>query len=315
MKVVYLDQNKWIELARVQAGITTSGPLVELYSRVEAAVKQELIVFPLSVSHVIETSKRNDAKSRGCVALVQAKLSRGIAYRSRAGRLHVEVCNVMHRVFKGLTPNQTQNWFLVNCFFEAFEPFDSMVSQSEDVDAIKRMLMRKAAPDLYFDFMVGQDDSIRRYANSKFNSGISDLISRIESRRKKLDGLTVDVRRRVYLVQLFLENQDLFLHIANQLGYSYGDLRRMGDLAVRSLVEDVPTLNVEAEMSARLESETVKLKTNDAIDMQSFYTAIPYSSWIFAEKASISRARQAKLDSKYGVAMSSSIIDLFKVIP
>lgn len=31
MDIVYLDQNKWIELARVQSGTLTSGPVADLY--------------------------------------------------------------------------------------------------------------------------------------------------------------------------------------------------------------------------------------------------------------------------------------------
>jgi hypothetical protein len=54
---------------------------------------------------------------------------------------------------------------------------------------------------------------------------------------------------------------------------------------------------------------------NDLFDMQAFYTAIPYSSLVIAEKASISRARQAKLDVKYQVKLSSSLDDLLHKYP
>ena len=87
MDIVYLDQNKWIELARVQAGAVTSGPTADLYSQLLAAVECGKVLFPLSVSHVLETSKRNEPISRGHLAETQAKLSRGYAYRSRAGFL------------------------------------------------------------------------------------------------------------------------------------------------------------------------------------------------------------------------------------
>jgi hypothetical protein len=63
-------------------------------------------------------------------------------------------------------------------------------------------------------------------------------------------------------------------------------------------------------MAARLESQTGSIRPNDVIDMQSFYTAIPYSNRVIAEKASISRARQAKLDVRYSVALSEHLATL-----
>ena len=85
--IVYLDQNKWIELARVQAGSGRVGPITDLYAQLLYAVESGQVLFPLSVSHVLETSKRNEPISRGHLAETQAKLSRGYVYRSRAGRL------------------------------------------------------------------------------------------------------------------------------------------------------------------------------------------------------------------------------------
>lgn len=63
-------------------------------------------------------------------------------------------------------------------------------------------------------------------------------------------------------------------------------------------------------MAARLKSKTGVLSANDVFDMQPFNTAIPHSDRVVAEKASISRAKQARLDSKYGVALSRSLEDL-----
>jgi hypothetical protein len=63
-------------------------------------------------------------------------------------------------------------------------------------------------------------------------------------------------------------------------------------------------------MAARLESKTGSIDPNDVFDMQAFYTAIPYSSWVVAERGSISRAWQAKLGEKYQVKLSRSLSDL-----
>lgn len=65
MDIVYLDQDKWIELARVQSGTLTSGPVADLYPELISAVQAEKVLFPLSASHVLETSKQNDRCKAG----------------------------------------------------------------------------------------------------------------------------------------------------------------------------------------------------------------------------------------------------------
>jgi hypothetical protein len=133
---------------------------------------------------------------------------------------------------------------------------------------------------------------------------------RIESRRERFANKSIDFRRRAYAAQSWAENLNILNQTVAALGYSFDQLRALGDQAMRALLEDVPTMNVEVEMAARLESKTGALLANDVLDMQSFYTAIPYSDRVVAEKAAISRAKQARLDSKYGVAPSRSLEDL-----
>jgi hypothetical protein len=315
MDIVYLDQNKWIELARVHAGALTSGPVADLYQELITAVQSEKVLFPLSASHVLETSKQNDPVKRGHLAETQATLSRGFAYRSRAGRLEVEVRTALHRLF-GLKPAALpQHWAIAPSFLQAFEPMDSLIAPDLEVKRLARINAYMDPASQYLDYMKNQDDAIRRAAHVKLATGAAELVSRIEARRARLVGDSVDLRRRAYAVELFMEHQNRFLRILNDLGFSFDQLKALGDQAVRSLIEDVPTLDVEARMAARLEAQTGAIDPNDVFDIQAFYTAIPYSSWVVAEKGSISRAWQAKLDTAYRVKLSKSLTDLLHTYP
>lgn len=315
MDIVYLDQNKWIELARVQSGAIDSGATAELYAQLVSAVESGHVLFPLSASHVLETSKRNDPISRGHLAETQAKLSRGYAYRSRRGRLQVEVSNALLHLFGGKPPEMSPHWVIAHGFLQAFDPIDEIVAAPKEVKLLKLVNAYMDPAALYVDYMKNQDDLCRRAAHANLAEHAVDLVARIEKRRAKLDGGSVDLRRRAYAVQVFMDHQDMFIRTLNDLGYSFEQLREIGDQAVRALIENVPTLNVEVEMVARLESKTGTLTPNDLFDIQSFYTAIPYSSRVIAEKASIARARQAKLDVKYNVMLSRSLGDLLDVYP
>jgi hypothetical protein len=315
MDIVYLDQNKWIELARVQAGAVSSGPVVDLYAQLLIAVQAGQVLFPLSASHVLETSKRNDPVSRGHLAETQAKLSRGFAYRSRAGRLEVEVRTTLHRLFGIEPPELPQHWAIAHGFLQAFEFMDASIASLETGDRVARVNAFIDPALQYVDYMKNQDDTHRRKAHAAIAAAAADQLARMENRRALLNGESVDMRRRAYAVQQFMEHQETFLRILASIGFTFEQLKALGDIGVRALVEDVPTLNVEAEMAARLESETGSLEANDLFDMQSFYTAIPYSCHVVAEKASISRARQAKLHTLYNVRLSQSLNDLLNVYP
>ncbi|EIM02337.1 hypothetical protein RHOFW104T7_08930 [Rhodanobacter thiooxydans] len=200
-------------------------------------------------------------------------------------------------------------------FLQAFESMDELIALPEELHRLKLVDAPECSAALYVDFMKNQDDMRRRVAHAGLAEHAVNLLARFEERRARLTGESVDLRRRAYSVQLFMEHQDMFIRILHKLGYSFEQLSAIRSRAVKALIEDVPTLNVEAEMVARLESQTGVLKPNDLFDIQSFYTAVPYSSRVIAEKASISRAQQAKLDVKYSVVLSRSLHDLLNFYP
>ena len=311
--VVFLDQNKWIELAKVAAGKTTSGNIATLYSQLTVAVDAGKVIFPLAVSHVIETSKRNDPTSRALLAETQARLSRGCVYRSRAGRLLVEMQQTIRKLFGEPLAELPDNWVIASGFMQAFEPMDTIFASPAEAERVRRFNRLVDPRVQYIDYMKNQDEATRRSAHVKFTAGAAKLIEGIEKRRALLRGDPTDVRRRAYNVKLFLDHQDDMIKATLALGHTFEELQALGEKAMVALIEDVPTLNVEAEMAARLESETRPIDANDVIDMQSFYTAIPYSNRVVAEKASISRARQAKLDARYPVLLSERLESLLDV--
>jgi len=313
MDVVFLDQNKWIELARVEAGKITSVALVELYSQLSAAVEQRRVIFPLTASHILETSKRNDPRSRGLVAQTQAKLSRGYVYRSRAGRLLVEMQLALLRLFGEQPPAMPVNWAIAPGFLQAFEPMDEMVVSPSDAERIRRLNDHIDPRIQYVDYMQNQDDSRRRASHAGFAADVAELVARIEARRSLLTGDSVDLRRRAYCAGLFLDHQDDVIKVLHTLGHTIEQMRALGPEAVANFVEDVPTLKVESEMAARLEVSTGNIEPNDVLDMQSFYTAIPYSRRLVAEKEFVSLAKQAKLDARYQTVLSRSLADLLGV--
>jgi hypothetical protein len=313
MDVIFLDQNKWIDLAGVEAGKASSSELVALYNELAAAVDGGKAIFPLTVSHILEASKRNDPTSRGHVATVQARLSKGYVYRSRKARLLMEMRFALQQLFDETPLALPENWAVAPGFMQAFEVFDEMVASPEEA-AHTRWLNQHLDPGKQFlDYMLNQDDSTRRAAHAAFAAESIALVERMEERRRLLDGESVDLRRRAYSAKLFLDHQGYVAHVLQSIGHTVDEMKAKGPKAIVSFLENVPTLNVEAEMAAKLEAQPRAIEENDIRDMLSFYTALPYASRIVGEKGFVALAKQANLDKKYGTSVSKSLDSLLGV--
>lgn len=68
---IYLDQNKWIEIARLLKARTPS----EVVTMIYAAVERGYASFPLSGAHVFETWKAASAERRHALAPAMATIS------------------------------------------------------------------------------------------------------------------------------------------------------------------------------------------------------------------------------------------------
>jgi len=74
--IIYLDQNKWIELARIANGIDTSSRDLRVLQQFRDAVKNGCI-FPLAATHYIEFSRIKDLERRKRLGSFMWELSQG----------------------------------------------------------------------------------------------------------------------------------------------------------------------------------------------------------------------------------------------
>lgn len=117
----------------------------------------------------------------------------------------------------------------------------------------------------------------------------------------------MDLRYRAYAAKLFLDHQGYVAHMLQVIGHTVEEMKALSGEAVLQFMRNVPSLDVEAHLAARLESQTGQLDVNDVRDVLSFYTAIPYSERLVSEKNFVSLARQARLDKRYNVALHTDL--------
>jgi hypothetical protein len=97
-KIVYLDQNVWISLLREKEGRTSHPEIRNSLEAVLEASMSETAMFPLSINHFIETSRRSNEKKRETLFRFMFDISRGnaiIPYSSRI--VHWEIEDAVRR--------------------------------------------------------------------------------------------------------------------------------------------------------------------------------------------------------------------------
>jgi hypothetical protein len=311
MRIVYLDQNKWIQLARAAKHPDKYPDLHALLKSISHEVGVGHLALPLTFTNIYETFKINNPQRRHDLASVQAALSRGLVFRGRYKRLEEEVSEVSRDAY-GLPPvDRDENWFLSDFFLEAFaKADDDRLGFSISNNAMGAI--RKDPAYALFNYLVAIPDEQRLSAVKKFSEGSEQLRRRVENRRSRHRNQPLSMRRKIYSALLMIDEMELVLRITKKAGLPWTTIREMGDVTARRIIRDVPTYYIERELALRLETQDRPIEENDFRDMQSFCTVLQYSDEVIAENQFVNLAKQAGLNRKYDTRVTTDILGLGK---
>ncbi|MCI2285988.1 hypothetical protein L3081_24485 [Colwellia sp. MSW7] len=105
---IYLDQNIWIDLAKIHHGKDTSDSSVILLERLNDKVRTGDIVFPLSNAHYIETSTISNEGRRNRLGEVMFKYSKGVTLASYKSIVINEIERALKSNFPIIKPRYFQ---------------------------------------------------------------------------------------------------------------------------------------------------------------------------------------------------------------
>lgn len=307
--IAYLDQNKWIELARAAKHPEQHPDARALLETLCETVGAGRLVLPLTASNIYETHKIADPDRRHDLAYVQSVLSRGFVFRGRHRRLEVEIARLVKAVYGVPAAEPSGQWFLSDIFFEAFaERTDKRLG----IEISNRVLsaIRSQPPEALYNYLAATPEGIRIASVKNFSVGSDQLRLRIEERRQQHANESLSMRRRIHSALLMINEVDLIIGLAVRAGAPWTTVSDIGSAVARRIIEDVPTYYVEREIALRLEAQSRPIEENDFRDMQSFCAVVPYVDAIVAENMFVNLARQAKLDRKYQTRLYTSIFDL-----
>jgi hypothetical protein len=306
MKILYLDQNKWVDLARARKNPASHPENHALLERLVSEVDAGRLCIPLNDTLIYETYKRGDPQQRRDVALVQSRISLGRVFPDRRRRLEREV-REFARAETGLPSEPSPRyWYISNIFLDAFP--DSGASDSVLENA--RHAIAEQPCSALFDFLTSANDHVRLKAVQNWSSGADALRRKLESNRAKILKEPMAMQRRMYSALLVSNDLERSLKIAQEGGVSWKSLQDIGEHSARRLIEAVPVLHVERELVLRRNAENRPLCENDFRDLMAVLGAVPYSDMIVAEKNFVSLAIQSGLGKKYGTVLATNIADV-----
>ena len=303
--ILYLDQNHWIELAKALKNPDRNNVLTDILERLIKAVKEEKIVLPLTSTNIYETYKINRFDRRECLALIQAKLSQGKVFAGRHRRLCHEIKSFIGKVLNQPTKVHIQNWFLSDLFFEAFADWEDDRLELNISQQVLNAIRSERGRSLY-DFLMREQEE-RQVAVRNWSAGTEVLRQKIEQRRKKWAVESLAIRKRAYSATLVLDELDLILSVAKEMGANWHCVSDIGEKNVRNLVEEVSILYAERELAMKIEGQNRALDENDFRDMVSFCAALPYADCVIAEKQFINLSRQANLHSHFDTRLDTRL--------
>lgn len=308
-RILYLDQNAWIALAKGAWDAAAFPAEHAALTTVVRALQADHLMVSLSFANIYETAKVNDPIRRFHLAHVQSTISRGQVLRGRRRILEETLSRHIAGRFSLEVPPLASDWFLSDLWFEsaadcAPEHYGFVVSEH-----VLDVMRQDTAREL-FEFLTDGDDDPRMEFVRQFSSGSVALIAKLEARRQLAAGESFAFRRRAYSAQLLIDEIDFVFALGKRLNLPWTDLSDIGASLAKSLVSEVPVMNVERELVVRLEDQNRALNENDLRDMDSFTAALPLADVFVGEKPFVNLARQARLGEKYGTTLLTSVTEL-----
>lgn len=313
-KIVYLDQNKWIALAKAAKNPDEKSEARSALEFLVGERKADRVLLPLTATNIYETHKVNNPERRFDLAYCITTLGESYVFRGRHKRLEVEVIDAVRSAYDLPLPTRDANWFLSQIFYEATAEWDD--PRLGPVVSQKMYEFAKDNPqDFMFRYLMETPEDIRTTAIRQFSQGVDGIRQHVEERRARNAGEKESMRRNIQNAVLMINEIDeiqAWVAKADVPGVSVRDIL---EKYARRIMSETPTYAIERELALRLEGQHNRpIQENDFRDMQSFCAVIAYSDIVVAENQFSSLARQAGLDRKYGTVITTSFTKMMETM-
>lgn len=317
---VYLDENKWIDLARAVSGHPEGEKFKTAAMMVAAAVDRGEASFPLSAGHMFETWKQKSGRRRREVATTMLAISKNHALAPHWELIPGEIDRALRRRFgrpinclplrpfgKGIkhrsgryAPPITDG---LRARVLASEP---SLSQSELSDAIDLLLLAGPREDLPIagvslppvkpaqDFAREQNEQVQRFIDYAADK---------------------DTRRRGVAARELIGMQEALEAGLARASVSWHALMELGAEEVTAFMLDLPSRAAGLELTWRqFDNQQTKWKPNDLIDVAYLSSAVAYCDIVVTERKWTHMLNQSDAPKRLGTTVISDLNGLIELL-
>ena len=324
---IYLDQNKWVDLARAAHGHPLGMRFEDALAMCRAGVAAGTVTFPLDIYRYWETGKRGNDRSRNDVVDVMRELSRAHTMALPFGVLDQELDLALQRRFgRPEHPRQQQvfgvgmrhisegrmDWHeLARSALPDGGAWVSAGLRAQLRDAVAEFIeeeLLRAGPDTFraVGFDHGASDHGQKFVD--FENLLAATIAQ--------HGLTGDAIDQAVRGADFGDIRPAVIDALDRIGMTYDQF--MQDITVgelMSFIDDLPTRHVTNVIrSAKHRQTQQKWEPNDFIDIVALPVAAVYCDVVVTEKQWAHRMRQGKVDQRYNTLLLNDVADLVGVL-
>lgn len=322
MKYIYLDQNKWIELAK---GIKDENPMyISLYETIQEKVEKEEWAFPISLIHIIETVKRKNETSKKDLLDLMFSISKGwsiceymtadsIEFNSWINNKFVEVSELRNKIIR-------PDWAMIIGIFteQICYKINDHPCTPEEVDKIKKLTNVHSCDREIFDFICtilsngvneDEEDYYQCYndARKSFQSWKTENKNCEDYREKHL--------YPAYLIQVFFEvYREKITGLSPEMKENLLELFQKNSKNKTKMIanlETLPGFNVHNRLLFELCNNPDRdVHEHDFNDLAYLRVAIPYCDVVIGEKYWCDRVINYGLDKKYNTIVGTRLLSL-----
>lgn len=306
-KILYLDQNFWIYLAKVHYGKDSDIIFSQILNKLYDAVSNGKLIIPINLTNIIEAQKIKNLKRREKLVRFMISLSKGFSFIPYPYIEYKEVENVvlerlglpLHNIreiaiWKGILymiSNGTPN------FLPEFHssPID-LINDTKGLLAKLFLKKQSIKEEFMIDFIM----------NPRRSHDFSSLIERLEDIRtngyktkdkklRKIKGISHYILNSITspLYQACIKNN------LDPYSFRFNEQKKIYDF-----LKNLPFFYTQYLLFKGLdESPDHKIISNDIQDIRSFCFALPYSDYVAGEKYVISLAKRNEINKLYSTKL------------
>ena len=269
--IVYLDQNKWIELARIVNGLESSRRSKQILAEIKAALDSGCI-FPLSALHIIEFSRIKNADRRRRLGKVMWSLSKGATTAPLKSILEFEIEAALKAIGYPISPTPLQ--YIGHGIAHAFGEHESMRGFWDRFSDTVDEAMLCGEPAIQMEPLS--------YSSLKHRKNFAEHLRKLNEEKRTLEKDKLD--DWLYAISMADINEPLSEAFARHK-ISITDIEGWGLTRLKAFMDAIPTRKLDIHLHRQvLKNDHYKPKESDLEDWAGLGAAACYADAVVCEK-------------------------------